>query len=467
MSGTAGRRRRRRAPRRRPAGPPRRARRPGARRAPPAASAGPARSSAPGPAPPPTPRRRGSRRTRAACRDPRRRALNRAPRPRRRTTGTPPPPAPTRPSARPIRPASSPGSRSAASIRYQTTVPGNRDAICPSSVVLPCPAGASASTTRCAPRSSRRPRASPAGAGGANFAERSSRPSPTLHPAPRSRGTRPLATPRPASRATHEGDTGRRRSLAPGGMVAPRGRRDQYAHLRMPVEVNASACVRCGRFRGGRARTAVRRHDPARRGPPTLDWCRHPGSSPRTSTGRCSTPTTGSPLGQPRSSTGSSRRASSSCWSRAVRRAGSRRSSPELPVARLASARTAPCSTTPSTTGALVADALRGRAAELAEATAEVCPAAGWPSSGSGRARTTRSVAQFVAEPAYVHAWPNPDHASVERSELLDRPAIKMLVRAPSCPATRWWRRSPRWSGTSPTSRSPTPAASWRCRCPG
>lgn len=37
----------------------------------------------------------------------------------------------------------------------------------------------------------------------------------------------------------------------------------------------------------------------------------------------------------------------------------------------------------------------------------------------------------FVAEPAYRHAWPDADNAVAHRSELLSRPAVKMLVRNP------------------------------------
>ena len=40
-------------------------------------------------------------------------------------------------------------------------------------------------------------------------------------------------------------------------------------------------------------------------------------------------------------------------------------------------------------------------------------------------------MTQFVAEPAYVHAWPNPDHASVARRRAAAEPAIKLLARAP------------------------------------
>ncbi|HEX5811281.1 MAG TPA: HAD family hydrolase [Pseudonocardia sp.] len=69
--------------------------------------------------------------------------------------------------------------------------------------------------------------------------------------------------------------------------------------------------------------------------------------------------------------------------------------------------------------------------AALAEATSEVLPGAGLAVERVGRTADDPSVTQFVAEPAYVHAWPNPDHSSVERAELLTQPAIKMLARAP------------------------------------
>ena len=68
---------------------------------------------------------------------------------------------------------------------------------------------------------------------------------------------------------------------------------------------------------------------------------------------------------------------------------------------------------------------------ELAEATAEVLPGSGLAVERVGASADDSSVVQFVAEPAYVHAWPNPDHTSVERTELLAQPAIKMLARAP------------------------------------
>jgi len=68
---------------------------------------------------------------------------------------------------------------------------------------------------------------------------------------------------------------------------------------------------------------------------------------------------------------------------------------------------------------------------ELAEAVAEVLPGSGLAVERVGGSADDSSVAQFVAEQAYVHAWPNPDHAPAERPELLGQPAVKMLARAP------------------------------------
>lgn len=67
----------------------------------------------------------------------------------------------------------------------------------------------------------------------------------------------------------------------------------------------------------------------------------------------------------------------------------------------------------------------------LAEAVGEVVPGAGLAVERVGRTAHDAAVAQFVAEPGYVHAWPGPDHTSAQRAELLGSPAIKMLARAP------------------------------------
>ena len=104
----------------------------------------------------------------------------------------------------------------------------------------------------------------------------------------------------------------------------------------------------------------------------------------------------------------------------------------ELPVARLAV-----CAN-----GAVLYDAAEDRVlasrtfapstlVELAEAVADVLPGAGLAVERVGVSAHDSSVAQFVAEHGYVHAWENPDHEPAERSELLARPAIKMLARVP------------------------------------
>ncbi|WP_214365753.1 HAD family hydrolase [Pseudonocardia sp. H11422] len=69
--------------------------------------------------------------------------------------------------------------------------------------------------------------------------------------------------------------------------------------------------------------------------------------------------------------------------------------------------------------------------AELASAAAEALPGCGLAVERVGTRAFDDAAAQFVAEPDYQHAWPNPDNSSVPRSELLARPAVKMLIRAP------------------------------------
>lgn len=48
-----------------------------------------------------------------------------------------------------------------------------------------------------------------------------------------------------------------------------------------------------------------------------------------------------------------------------------------------------------------------------------------------GNGAFDEAAAQFVAEPDYEHAWPADDSSRLSRSELLARPAVKMLVRVP------------------------------------
>ena len=69
--------------------------------------------------------------------------------------------------------------------------------------------------------------------------------------------------------------------------------------------------------------------------------------------------------------------------------------------------------------------------ATLAEAVGRVLPGTGLAVERVGRSADDAEVAQFAAEPGYVHAWTGPDHALVRRPELLGSPAVKMLARAP------------------------------------
>jgi hydroxymethylpyrimidine pyrophosphatase-like HAD family hydrolase len=69
--------------------------------------------------------------------------------------------------------------------------------------------------------------------------------------------------------------------------------------------------------------------------------------------------------------------------------------------------------------------------ADLAHAVAGVLPTAGLAVERVG-VRAEDEDARFVAEPAYRHAWPDSDQHLTERSELVARPAVKMLVRCPS-----------------------------------
>jgi Cof subfamily protein (haloacid dehalogenase superfamily) len=68
--------------------------------------------------------------------------------------------------------------------------------------------------------------------------------------------------------------------------------------------------------------------------------------------------------------------------------------------------------------------------ADIAEAAALALPGSGLAVErvGSG---AFDDPTPFIAEPDYLHAWPDADNAVVPRSELLSRPAVKMLVRCP------------------------------------
>ena len=123
------------------------------------------------------------------------------------------------------------------------------------------------------------------------------------HPAPRTSKSGGTAWRRACSSLPHVPREATRNGVgayARGHAATPRGlpvlRTCAYAGRGHGVDVGPMWSVR------GDGATPVRLV-----GPPTtprLVVCRHPGSSPPTSTARCSTPTTGSPLGPPRSSTG-------------------------------------------------------------------------------------------------------------------------------------------------------------------
>jgi len=68
--------------------------------------------------------------------------------------------------------------------------------------------------------------------------------------------------------------------------------------------------------------------------------------------------------------------------------------------------------------------------ADLAHAVAGALPTGGLAVERVG-VRADDADARFVAEPAYRHAWPDSDQHLTERSELVARPAVKMLVRCP------------------------------------
>lgn len=68
---------------------------------------------------------------------------------------------------------------------------------------------------------------------------------------------------------------------------------------------------------------------------------------------------------------------------------------------------------------------------DLAAAATDVLPGCGLAVERVGVGAFDDADAQFVAEPGYRHAWPAADNTVITRSELLARPAVKMLVRCP------------------------------------
>lgn len=66
--------------------------------------------------------------------------------------------------------------------------------------------------------------------------------------------------------------------------------------------------------------------------------------------------------------------------------------------------------------------------ADIAE---KVLPGCGLAAERIGASAHDAVTPQFVSSPLYEHAWLNPDDTAVARDEVIDSPAIKMLIRLP------------------------------------
>lgn len=72
-----------------------------------------------------------------------------------------------------------------------------------------------------------------------------------------------------------------------------------------------------------------------------------------------------------------------------------------------------------------------GLLAEVAAVALRVLPGSGLAAERVGRSAHDSATPQFVSAPGYAHAWLNPDHVEVGAGELVDAPAVKLLVRLP------------------------------------
>jgi Cof subfamily protein (haloacid dehalogenase superfamily) len=66
---------------------------------------------------------------------------------------------------------------------------------------------------------------------------------------------------------------------------------------------------------------------------------------------------------------------------------------------------------------------------ELAEIAARVIPGAGLAVERVGTSAHDAATPQFVSSPGYEHAWLNPDNTEVSVDDLLNAPAVKLLIR--------------------------------------
>jgi Cof subfamily protein (haloacid dehalogenase superfamily) len=68
----------------------------------------------------------------------------------------------------------------------------------------------------------------------------------------------------------------------------------------------------------------------------------------------------------------------------------------------------------------------------LSELTQRLLPGCGLAAERVGESAHDAASPQFVSTPEYQHAWLNPDNTAVSLAEVLDAPAIKLLVRVPT-----------------------------------
>ncbi|MEU1984611.1 HAD family hydrolase [Nocardia sp. NPDC019395] len=67
----------------------------------------------------------------------------------------------------------------------------------------------------------------------------------------------------------------------------------------------------------------------------------------------------------------------------------------------------------------------------LADLAEKVLPGCGLAAERVSASAHDAATPQFVSSPQYEHAWLNPDDTAVARDEVIDSPAIKMLIRLP------------------------------------
>lgn len=70
--------------------------------------------------------------------------------------------------------------------------------------------------------------------------------------------------------------------------------------------------------------------------------------------------------------------------------------------------------------------------AQVADGLRAAVPGCGLAVERVGAGAFDRREEQFVSEPAYVHAWPHPDHRHVAPGDLLAEPVVKVLARHPT-----------------------------------